>query len=54
MLEYLGWSEAANHIYTALEHAIESRHVTYDLERLMDGAVKCSTSEFADVIIQGL
>ena len=54
MLEYLGWSEAAKRIYTALEQAIESRHVTYDLERLMDGAVKCSTSEFADVIIQGL
>ena len=54
MLEYLGWPEAAKLIYTALEQAIEHKTVTYDLERLMDGATKLSTSEFADTIIKGM
>ncbi len=36
------------------EHTIEIKHFTYDLERLMYGAVKRSTSKFANVIIDGL
>ncbi|MFC1607087.1 isocitrate/isopropylmalate family dehydrogenase, partial [Candidatus Latescibacterota bacterium] len=54
MLEYLGWQGASDRIYGALEQAIVSKNVTYDLERLMKGATKCSTSEFADCIIKGL
>jgi isocitrate dehydrogenase len=54
MLEYLGWHAAAERIYNALGHAIENKTVTYDLERLMEGATKLSTSEFADAIIEGL
>jgi len=52
MLNYLGWSEAERLVYSGLERAIESGRVTYDLERLMDGATKVSTSEFAEVIVE--
>jgi len=54
MFNYLGWHEAANLVYSSLEKAIENKKVTYDLERLMKGATKLSTSDFADVIIDGM
>jgi isocitrate dehydrogenase len=54
MLEYLGWTEAANLILAALEKTIENKKVTYDLERLMTGAVKLSTSDFAGAVIDGM
>ena len=52
MCEYLGWKEAAALIYRGLEGAIADRRVTYDLERLLPGSVKLSTSGFADAIIE--
>jgi isocitrate dehydrogenase len=51
MFRYLGWPEAADRIITGLEGAIGAKTVTYDLERLMEGATKVSTSEFGDAII---
>ncbi|MFC1538384.1 isocitrate dehydrogenase (NADP(+)) [Candidatus Latescibacterota bacterium] len=54
MFDYLGWNKAADKIYTGIESAIERKKVTYDLERLMDGAEKLSSSDFADVIIDGM
>lgn len=54
MLIYLGWHEAADLIYEGLENAIRSKRVTYDLERLMSDAKKVSTSDFAEVIIEGM
>lgn len=54
MFEYLGWKKAADMIFNALERAIQNKTVTYDLERLMDGAAKLSTSAFADAIIKGM
>ena len=51
MFEYIGWDEAAKHIYDGLEKAIQSKKVTYDFHRLMDNATLVKTSEFADVII---
>ncbi len=54
MFEYLGWKKAADMIFNALERAIQNKTVTYDLERLMDGATKLSTSAFADAIINGM
>ena len=54
MFNYLGWYEAANLVYSSLEKAIENKKVTYDLERLMERATKLSTSDFADVIIDGM
>jgi isocitrate dehydrogenase len=52
MCEYLGWNEAAALIYRGIEGAIADKRVTYDLERLMPGATKLSTSKFADAIIE--
>ncbi|RSK32467.1 NADP-dependent isocitrate dehydrogenase [Hymenobacter metallilatus] len=51
MLEHLGWQEAADLIYKGLEAAIAAKRVTYDFERLMDGATLLKTSEFGDEII---
>jgi isocitrate dehydrogenase len=54
MFRFLGWNEAGNLIEQGLERTIEQKKVTYDFERLMPGATKVKTSEFADCIIQNL
>ena len=54
MLDYLGWGEAATLIETALTRAIAAKTVTYDFARLMEGATKVSTSEFATRMIAGM
>ncbi|WP_299455688.1 NADP-dependent isocitrate dehydrogenase [uncultured Microscilla sp.] len=46
MLEHLGWQEAADLIYKGLSGAIGAKRVTYDFERLMEGATLLKTSEF--------
>ena len=51
MLRHLGWNEAADLIIRGLSGAIASGNVTYDLERLMDGATKVSCSRFGEEII---
>jgi isocitrate dehydrogenase len=51
MLRYMGWGEAADLIVKGLEGAIEAKTVTYDFERLMEGATKVSCSEFGRRII---
>ena len=52
MLEYMGWTEAADLIKKGIGNAIASGHVTYDLARLMAPPVKpLKCSEFADAII---
>jgi isocitrate dehydrogenase len=51
MLEHLGWQEAADLIYKGLEAAIAAKRVTYDFERLMEGATLLKCSEFGDEII---
>lgn len=51
MLRYLGWNEAADLVEKGLEASINNKKVTYDFERLMDGATKLSSSEFGDSII---
>ena len=54
MLEYVGWDEPANMITSALEKTILQKRVTYDFERLMEGATKLSTSQFASAIIENM
>jgi len=51
MLRHLGWTEAADRIITGMEGAIAAKTVTYDFERLMDGARLLSCSEFGDAMI---
>ncbi len=51
MLRHLGWTEAADLIIKGMEGAIAAKTVTYDFERLMDGAKLLKSSEFGDAII---
>jgi isocitrate dehydrogenase len=51
MFRFLGWDEAADLIIRGLEGAITAKTVTYDFERLMEGATKVSCSEFGRRII---
>ena len=50
MLRHMGWGEAADLIVKGMEGAISAKTVTYDFERLMDGATLLSCSEFGDAI----
>jgi isocitrate dehydrogenase len=52
LMEYLGWTEAANMIEHGLMGAIEAKRVTYDFERAMQGATLLKTSGFADEMIK--
>jgi len=54
MLEYLNWREAAELIYKAIGDTIRQKRVTYDLHRLMDGATKLKTSEYASAMIENM
>ncbi len=54
MFRFMGWNEAADLIEHGMESTIENKTVTYDFERLMPGATKVKTSEFADYIIQNM
>src|SRR5947209_6650626 len=54
MFRHLGWTEAADLIEQSLERTIEQKKVTYDFERLMEGATKVKTSEFATCMIENM
>jgi len=51
MLRHMGWTEAADKIIESMEAAIQSKKVTYDFARLMDGATQVSCSGFGEVMI---
>ena len=52
MLRHLGWTEAADLIIESMEKAIRNKTVTYDFERLMDGATLRKCSEFAQDMVE--
>jgi isocitrate dehydrogenase len=52
MLRYMGWKEEADLIERGLERAIESKRVTYDLARQMEGAEEVSCSRFGEIIVE--
>jgi len=52
MLRHMGWSEAADLLLKGMSGAIGAKTVTYDFERLMDGATLVTCSEFGDCIIE--
>ncbi len=52
MLRHLGWNEAADLIIKGMNGAIGAKTVTYDFERLMEGATLVKCSEFADEIVK--
>lgn len=51
MLRHMGWVEAADLIIKGTEGAIAAKTVTYDFERLMEGAQLMSCSQFGDAMI---
>ena len=51
MLRHMEWHEAADLIVKGMEGAISAATVTYDFERLMDGATLLSCSDFGDAMI---
>ena len=54
MLEYMGWSDAADLVRDAVEETISSGQVTYDLERQLEDAEKLATSEFAEAVVENI
>ena len=54
MFQYMGWNEVADLIINGLEKSIVSKRVTYDFERLMEGATKLKCSEFGSEIIKNM
>jgi isocitrate dehydrogenase len=52
MLEYLGWTDAADLVRDALEETISAGEVTYDIERQIEGGEKLATSEFAERVAE--
>ncbi len=51
MLEYLGWTQAAELVRGAVAKTLADKIVTYDLARQMEGANKVGTSEFGQAIL---
>lgn len=51
MLRHMGWTEAADLIVKGMEGAIAAKTVTYDFERLMDGAKLLKCSEFGESVV---
>lgn len=54
MLRYMGWNEAADLIEKGIEASISKKRVTYDFERLMEGATLLKCSEFGEEIVKNM
>lgn len=50
MLRYMGWTEAADLIISAMDKVIAAKTVTYDFARQMEGATEVKCSEFATAL----
>jgi isocitrate dehydrogenase len=54
MLRHMGWTEAADIIIASMEKTIQSKKVTYDFARLMEGATQVSCSGFGKAMIANM
>ena len=54
MFRHMGWKEVSDLIEQGITETIRQKRVTYDLHRLMEGAVKLKTSEFAAAIVSNM
>lgn len=54
MLRHMGWIEAADLIIESMGRSINSKKVTYDFARLMEGATQVSCSGFGQVMIDNM
>jgi isocitrate dehydrogenase len=54
MFRYMGWPEAADLVISALGRTIAQKRVTYDFERMMEGATLVSCSGFGDALVANM
>jgi len=54
MLEYLGWQEAADLIYSALVNTVKEKKLTYDLARLIGKVKPLKCSQFGEAMIENM
>ncbi|HVB85510.1 MAG TPA: NADP-dependent isocitrate dehydrogenase [Candidatus Dormibacteraeota bacterium] len=54
MFDFMGWKEVAKLIEAGIERTIQQKRCTYDLARLMTGATRVTTTEFATSIIENM
>ncbi len=54
LLRHMEWFEAADLIVEGMEGTINNKTVTYEFERLMEGAKLMKCSEFGDAIIENM
>jgi isocitrate dehydrogenase len=54
MLRHMGWTEAADLIISAMNKTIHQKTVTYDFERLMEGATLLKCSEFGQALVRNM
>jgi isocitrate dehydrogenase len=54
MFDFMGWTEVAELIEEGIRRTVQQRRVTYDLERMMPGATKLGTADFASAIIENM
>ncbi len=54
MFQYLGWHEAAELVFRAMEETVLQKTVTYDLERQMDGATLLRCSGYGEAIVKNM
>jgi isocitrate dehydrogenase len=52
MYEYMGWDDAADLIYDAIEAQVQDKRVTYDIERSIEGGERVGTSTFAEEVAE--
>jgi isocitrate dehydrogenase len=54
MFQFMGWKEVSARIEQGITRTIAQKRVTYDLHRLMEGAIKVKTSEFGAAIAENM
>ena len=54
MFRFMGWHEAADLIISSLEKTIRQKRVTYDFERMMEGATLVSCSGFGKALVENM
>ncbi len=52
VLRSMGWTEATDLIIKGIAGAMGAKTITYDFERLMDGATLLKCSEFGKAIVE--
>ncbi len=54
MLQYMGWTEAADLIVEAMTKTVQNKSVTYDLHRQIEGATLLKCSEYGQAIVDNM